>query len=232
MMIKDDEQAPFYMMDNKVTNGQFQAAWPDIKQQVKDLEAGYKPPPEWEAWLTKGGTRKNGTEIVPATDPKNGDLPVMRVNAIEAYCFARWCGGDLPTPHQWDRAAGKYSGAKEIWKDPDMPPPLGGDAADVAFGRAVQGPLAVTAATRDISVYGCRNMAGDGQEWTNTSYAGELFRPSRQPASTAPTLVLRGWSYRLGMPHDWSEDGATQDVQVATEVSGFLGFRVAIPLHP
>src|SRR5262249_8033002 len=80
-----------YRMENKVPNGPFKAASDD--DQFKELLAEYQkkyPTMKWGEWRL-GGIRSS-TEDVGST---NDALPVLRVNAMEAYSFAVWLGGNL-----------------------------------------------------------------------------------------------------------------------------------------
>ncbi|HVS34255.1 MAG TPA: bifunctional serine/threonine-protein kinase/formylglycine-generating enzyme family protein [Gemmataceae bacterium] len=234
---------PFYMMDNKVTNGQFKAAWADARFQsrlakLKELARKFTDL-QWEQWRLGGERKINGAFVNFGSD--DDMLPVLRVNGLEAYCFARWVDnelGDLPTEDNWDRAAGKYkNAAKQIYRGPPGQAPVGGDTPDVAIMREKQGPLAVSLATWDISVYECRNMAGDGAEWTGTLWdrnkaAATRFLPE-QELSMDKQLRLRGMSYTMSTPAVWSDaiwdaDGRSFDKDM-TGMDGF-GFRVAIAL--
>ncbi len=203
---KPGDPQTFYMMENKATNGLFKTAAsdPDFQQLLAAAKRKY-PALKWDEWRF-GGVR-NGNENVGDAD----DLPVLRVNVMEAYCFAEWIGGkgeasasaNLPTEPQWDEAAGKGSGAKEIYRDPDVPLQPG----DVAVNRLADGPMPAGAARRDVSPFGCHDMAGDGMEWTRDLESGDSFPP--QEFSPDLLATVRGRSYykpdpfRYSTPPDW-----------------------------
>ena len=171
-----DGPPAFYMMENKVSNGMYKAALADQAFQVnlKKLQEDY-PTLKW-------GRQNEGSLINGVTNGSDVDdfLPVFRINILEAHCFARWLGGDLPTDGQWDAAGGKFDKEKAPFQDPDEPLRQG----DVAVGRRAEGPMAIGAAKRNISVHNCRDMAGNGIEWTRTYNGGSVFPPP-------PTADLR-----------------------------------------
>ncbi len=171
----------FYVMEDKVTNGQFRAAADDAE--YRRLLADYHPalrPGEWEKELS--------------SDVED-DLPVLRVTPVEAYCFARWLGGHLPSADQWDKAAGRF--------DRRFADEAGPFAAPFRAGRDVavrlERPLPVGKARRDLSRYGCHDMAGNGFEWTRT-----LLRPDgdrRVPeVSSGDEVLYRGQSFAAAGP--------------------------------
>src|SRR5262249_34088687 len=146
----------FYMMEDKVSNALYREAVGDPSFQEKVAEFAARQPAtvrnEWE----NGGLADR--KDVGAAD---GRLPVLRGTGTGAHCFASWLGGDLPTVLQWDKAAGKLDGAEAPFRDPKKPLATG----DVAVGRPADGPMPVGTAARDVSPFGCRDMAGNGKEW-------------------------------------------------------------------
>src|SRR5262249_8368003 len=124
--VRDDPQT-FYMMENKVSHGLFKAVSEDpaFQDELARLKEKYKAVPrmEWEAW-------NQGDEYDP-------NLPVFRVNVLEAYCFALCVGGKLPMETQWDAAAGKGR-ADAPYLDPNGKPLEDGE---VAVGRKAPMPV-------------------------------------------------------------------------------------------
>ena len=206
VLIPDDKH-PFYMMDDKVNNGQFKAAWDSdgFKSELLSWQTEY-PGLKTEQWR-KGG-RRNTNEDVGSDDD---ELPVLRVNVVEAYCFAHCVGGDLPTTDQWDQAAGKGK-QKEIYLKPDEPWLLhpNDDPPEIAVGRGTQGPLHVGKARRDESIYHCRDMAGDGIEWTGTLDTGKRFRHGLMLNLDDALVIMRSRSYVHDQPYHF-EDGDRPD---------------------
>jgi hypothetical protein len=143
------------------------------------------------------------------------DLPVLGVKGTEAAQFAEWLGGLLPTGDQWDQAWGKNDGLPNIF------PPGKFDPKDPA-GPAVGGqPRAVHRSTLDVSYRGCRDMSGNGLEWT------------RLPSDQEPDelVLLRGRSYRDQRPLTF-EDTDPNLIQRAPFDNSWdeIGFRVVIEL--
>jgi serine/threonine protein kinase len=156
------------------------------------------------------------------------DFPVTNVSVTQAYQFARWLNGDLPSPAQWDKAAGLHDrGDREgpfrgRWEDSPRP--------EVAVRRQ-QRPRRVGSSADDVSVFGCRDMAGNGREWTNAVVPGERRVPQAHPGS-ADAVRLRGRDFRAERPlffRDWDEPGqpSFRPCPYAFALPD-LGFRVAI----
>ena len=164
-----DDPPTFYIMQNKVSNGLFKAAmgYEEFKELLAQQQQKF-PKLNWGEW-SKGGVWKGGEDVGSGT----GKHPVLRVNVMEAYCFARWVKGNLPLFQQWDRAGGKGPGVTNIFRDP-LEPLLPGD---VAINRVAEGPMEIGEARRDVSTHGCFDMAGNGQEWTRNLDTGGLVSP-------------------------------------------------------
>ncbi|MFN4259029.1 MAG: protein kinase domain-containing protein [Gemmataceae bacterium] len=211
----------FYMMENKVWNALYQSATEDAKFQEK-LQA-YKTKYAWavkeDEW--QRGAVADGQEL----GIKGHDrLPVFWVTVTQAHCFAEWLDGRLPTVRQWDKAGGRDEGEAAPFQNPDQPLAAG----DVGIQRAKEGPLPVGTAPRDISIYFCRDMAGNGQEWTrDVSLGGEVPKPD---AMEATHVIVRGQSYFQPKPFEFSPRGPTEpfDSQEYDVVRPDLGFRVVI----
>jgi hypothetical protein len=189
----------FYIMEDKVSLGLFRK----FAEQFPDLVSAAR---KW--------------------DKKDAELrwPVFDVGVVEAYQFARrWMRGNLPTVEQWDKAAGRYEGKGRgagpflpDWKEPGK---------GIAIDRMA--PLPVGEAKGDRSPYGCRDMAGNGTEWTRTLRDGKSV-PLDDPQSKEG-VVLRGRSYaepgpltfkdlETGFPFAWAYSSTLPE----------LGFRVVI----
>jgi hypothetical protein len=96
----DEQSTPFYLMENKVSNGLFA------------VFAEEQPQAAGSSWQLGGqaGGRDLGN--------KNERLPVFRVTRPQAEAFARWLGGTLPSAAQLDQA-----GAHQ--REPSAPPAIG-----------------------------------------------------------------------------------------------------------
>jgi iron(II)-dependent oxidoreductase len=127
---------------------------------VEDQQA--PPPAFWERedgrWYWRGMF-----ERVPLPDA----WPVY-VTAVEAQAFARWRGGRLPTEAEFHRAAFGTPDGRERqhpWGD-TLPPRI---PANVDFRRWDPDP--VGSHPDGASAFGVHDLAGNGWEWTSTTFA-------------------------------------------------------------
>ncbi len=147
--------------------------------------------------------------------------PALNVSGEEAEKFAAWLGGLLPTTDQWDQAAGKNWNGQDgrTWPFQEGAELDKNWTTGVAAGRLSQ-PLEVGTASLDISPYKCRDMSGNGNEWT---------RPKSGEYSTSSQVELRGASYRDSLPFSFKDPeaaGASFFHNSAPE----SGFRVVIEI--
>jgi serine/threonine protein kinase len=160
----------------------------------------------------------------PDPDDPNSErlrVPVMNVTAAQAESFARWlCDGNgylgrLPTVSQWDKAAGLWDPAP-LGRGPFRIPWRGG-------GVAVSLPAAtpVGESPQDVSPFGCRDMAGNGLEWT-------------RPLDARSLVALRGRRFDAPEPlrYDDIRDKNGLESRDPHEPSPAIGFRVVIELDP
>ena len=186
---------PFYMLRDKVTVEQFRLAAADerFQKRLRELEIGH--PPMVNARPRSG----NWKDAKLTKDPR---WPVQDVTVTEAHCFAEWLGCLLPSAEEWDRAGGFYDGDKGPFEPSWAPPPkLPPDNGDVAVGQRRE-PLRVGQARKDRSRYGCRDMAGNGLEWTRTlvdAGGGHRAVPLLPPQGS-DRVVVRGQSYTANGP--------------------------------
>jgi hypothetical protein len=174
----------FYMMENKVWNELFRVALgdPEFQKRLNKVKSG-APWMVQERWTLDAGPR----------------LPVTNVTVIEAYCFARWLGGNLPSVLEWNKAAGLYE--PDAGKGPFREAWNPADKGGIAISRTPkEGPMPVGTATEDIShPFLIRDMAGNGQEWTRTPLVGggEVPLPDSDPETP---IMLRGKSFTFSVP--------------------------------
>lgn len=182
----------------------------------------------WNKLYAAGG----GT-ILPASQVHGAYAPVTGVTALEAARFAYHVfGGRLPTPQEWDYAAGLYLALErrsvsrpgsQVWVAPPRPR-----------------PTVVDSGNSDINELGLRDMAGSGREWKWTS----MLLPGDAQSSPQPWdlahppadqygIILRGCNFTLPTPltfdHLRSEQTLPQR-QYAASRSPYTSFRVVIPL--
>ena len=180
------------------------------------------------------GSLANG-EDVGVSNPK---LPAFRMTVTEAYECAKWLGGTLPSTREWDKAAGLYDAPQEalgpFFDTGDGQDPEGA----IAVNRGNEGPMEIGAATNDRSLYGCRDMAGNGAEWTRSLMAGDEV-PIPEP-SPDDRVFLRSRSYTRTDPLTFEDLKDREQLDIGSEpylleqpdlISPRIGFRVVLPIR-
>jgi formylglycine-generating enzyme required for sulfatase activity len=172
----ESTEPPFYIMENKVTNGLFQKFATARPEEVRDQE-----------WRQGGLANQQPLGI----DGKE-NYPVFGVKVEDAHRFARWLGGKLPSTRQWERAAGYSAQGKGPYQHDRR---SFDKHRDVAVDRAKEGPLPAGAAAKDVSPLGIRDMAGNGREWTRTLFDAPGLEVPVPDRSGLLIVELRGQSY-------------------------------------
>jgi hypothetical protein len=193
----------FYVMENKVWNDLYAVFMNDeaskqLRQKYVQLGGNERllgPPDEW---------RKGGFDATGHANPDQppflgvegplGRAPVFRVKVTEAHCFAEWLGGRLPTLQQLRKAAG--------WGEDTRAGPFSGgpeDTTDLAVGPLMHGPWPVDRGDRDVSIYGCRQTASNGQEWTR-NLIGAAAEIPLDNVILPPQVLLQGERYTAKAP--------------------------------
>jgi hypothetical protein len=209
----------FYIMEDKVSNELFESAVRDPNFQTRIDEYKNKDLLLIKDMWRKGGLTKDETEL---GIENRGTYPVLRVTVMEAHCFAQWLGGPggkLPEAAQWDKAAGKERAEYEgpFWHRGEGP---------IAVGRSEKGPMPVGEATGDVSWFWCRDMAGNGREFTRDLYLDSEARkvPVPNPISSM-NVLCRGQSYAENRPYYFTDEPTSLPYGNA---SPFVGFRVVL----
>ena len=127
----------------------------------------------------------------------------MRVHVEEAQHFAVWLGGNLPTVQQWNKAAGLNKDDRKDDRQPDATGPYRRGRQpfapeDLGIDREQQGPLDVGRARLDESPWGCRDMAGNGREWTRNLDFGDHVPLKHEPTAVDLVLLRGAQSSRSG----------------------------------
>jgi serine/threonine protein kinase len=159
------------------------------------------------------------------------NVPATGMTVAEAGTFAREkLGGRLPTPAEWDLAAGlpKATDPKAGVNLPGGVPWVNKDA-----------PAPAKREQADLNEYGLYDMAGNGREWT----CGVLNPGGPPPVIDARTdgsfaktdlIVLRGRNYTLARGLTFEELKKEADRQPQTQLaevkSPYTGFRVVLPV--
>jgi formylglycine-generating enzyme required for sulfatase activity len=228
-----DQEDPrtFYIMENKVWNDVYAEFMRDPA--AKELFKKYSSRDGCADVV--GGDWKSGAR---ANDPPNMALgvegkwarvPAFRMKVTEAHCFAEWLGkglGDtgiarLPSDVQWMKAAGKGEDMRVG--------PFDGSADDLN-GIAVrlgQGPWPIDKGERDVSKYGCRQMAGNGYEWTRTLHHCPDEIPLKEMPRRICYMFVVSQSYDGTSLKTFEEMKKPMAIKV-TEAKPDIGFRVVI----
>lgn len=209
LMAKTGDQGPatFYIMEDKV--------WVGLYRKYADYAAKSGERPQSDRWLK---------EIENHEDVEQ--WPVLGVYPGDADRCAEWLGGQLPLPDQWDKAAGYYlKKSPGPYESPFVP------KEDIAIQRKT--PLPCGEGKKDVSLLGCRDMAGNGIEWTGARFEDwqppELKRSTRAALDSGDFIVVRSKHYAEREPYKWGdavEGGALPGKPV--EKGSVVGFRVVI----
>jgi hypothetical protein len=194
----------FYIMRDKV--------WVGLFRRFADANAG----------VLKDGRWKD----VPSNNT-NAQYPVMGVIADDAHQFARWLGGYLPLSSQWDEAAGRYR--KDHGEGPFSSPLDGNAKPRVAVGR--NEPNEIGLAADDKSLFGVRDMAGNGYELTRNLALDDNRRvPLTEPGAIDDFVRLRGCNFKADRPLMFKDLESKKEYRALPylDASEDTGFRVVI----
>ncbi|QSH41178.1 bifunctional serine/threonine-protein kinase/formylglycine-generating enzyme family protein [Lentisphaerota bacterium ZTH] len=204
----------FFIGRNEVSIGEYLRFWKSLKSEVdrKAFMARY---------VFNNGDRKYVNiwdEAGSLNPPFSASMPVVGITgeAAEAYC--RWLGGKLkktvrlPTALEWEKAARGVDGRAFVWgNSPDRQAALTLANKPAVERYRVSAPSG--AFTKDMSVYGCYDMAGNVREFTvSTREPGRIY-------------VIKGGSLSTGML--FAECGFSS---FTTGSDNDIGFRYVIPL--
>ncbi len=188
----------FWISQYEVTIGQYRkfllqvrskgdTQWANPKQ-PKEGDFSSHAPVDWEMIqeAVRSGQPFDGQRI---TD----DCPIFNVNYWDAWAYAKWAGGRLPTEEEWEKAARGTDGRLYPWGNSFDDPKCtnsGKDYDDANHGR-LDGYFQwapVHAHPGDVSPFGARDMAGNVCEWTDS------WTPMKtNPKQSVP--VVRGGSW-------------------------------------
>lgn len=226
------ELLPFYIMENKVWNSLFARYW----DAEGNADQNSSPGAEWKQGATAGG-QNLGTE-------SHSYFPVVRVTAYNAHQFALWLGGDaschLPSIKQWEMAAGLpiWQGmtpdeqAASNWPEGPFHGRWIPGETQVCVDRRQFGPQPVGESRDDISMTGCRDIAGNVEELTEEMLFGRrIGEVTPGSESNLLRVMTRGRSYINEKPLNWGDllDPEGQSGAVGyDEFDPTIGFRVVL----
>ena len=163
--------------------------------------------------------------------------PVVNLTAGEALIMVRWLGGQgatLPTTRQWEFAAGfgqKLNGTLDN-KWSEGPYKSGTGHREVAIGLRQFGPRPVGSSIDDIGPFGCRDMSGNGEEFTrNIDGSGDFLT---ETTGTGIFVLTRSRSYQSASPLKWDDletyRKLPQGLPAGTR-SPIVGFRAVLAVE-
>ncbi|MBK6433841.1 MAG: formylglycine-generating enzyme family protein [Anaerolineae bacterium] len=221
--------AGFWIDRTEVTNGQYR----------KFVDAGgYNQQQYWTeaGWAWKGQNNATQPGCWGDGNFNQAEQPVVCVSWYEAYAYARWAGGRLPSEAEWEKAARGTDGRIYPWGNMwdgtwadfcDKNCQYDYKDAGVDDGYTTTAPVGSYA--NGVSPYGVHDLAGNVWEWVSSEYGNYPYKSNdgrEDQSSTDVRRVLRGgcwyhgaWNVRSAASRDRLDPGPATDV----------GFRVASP---
>jgi len=159
---------------------------PHVPEGWEDQELSSGPMPGYYTRANRWGSYKGADLDV--------NSPVFGIDWYDAYAYAKWRGGRLPTEVEWEKAARGTDGRIYPWGS-DLQPKNANTGADFTSDPEAKAVIdgfkrwsPVDETPQDASPYGAKNMAGNVSEWTSSYDRGEHFEE--------PVPVIRGGNYQ------------------------------------
>jgi hypothetical protein len=173
--------------------------------------------------------------VRPDSEKNEADAPVSFITVEEAANFALSAFGNnyrLPSPDEWDHAAGLY-----VVRDRPTVTRRGGQPrVRIARPGPTHGPMS----RADVNEFDLLDMAGNGREFTRAIQAksGEAPREvtggNTTPLEARDSVILRGRNFTLSTELTFQDlrDEQTKltQRQFATARSPYTSFRVVVPV--
>jgi serine/threonine protein kinase len=245
---EDDLHVKYYKQLRRRLNEKSSIEFVLIAQREKDWKAGagkqdprtfyisrFKISREQFCWFAESGSGKLIDDKWKSHADDKG-MPVFDVAFTDAHAFASYLGGRLPSPLEWDKAAGRYHparGREPYWEGPYKGRWKGKGSLQIAVGSSTPYPVGSSKTETDGSVYGCRDMAGNGEEWTRRMRSGEDAPLDKVEVGFDEDLCLRGWDFKNEKPLrfdklDEEERQKLTRYKPYKDTADNLGFRVVL----
>ncbi len=218
---------PFYMMTTEVPYGLFEQVARSPEYQMC-LRKYYYEGEKTGAWRALNDDRQH---------------PVRSVTVLEAHCFAEaltkilklgeW-NLRLPSGDQWLKAAGYFESEevsgigpfKKDWEVPKKPSPTN---REIALNQGAL-PMEVGQASKDVSIFGIRDLSANVQEWTRTvkNRPGQSV-PLANPSKLDTILIYgREFTGRTPFLFEPVRTGKWAESKPYFESSRALGIRIVL----
>ncbi len=228
------ELPQFWIDEHEITIGQYAEflaaveAEPELLKKVQhedqpDTKTSHRPP-DWDRYHPAAAKRGNfgGAAI-------SLDCPVIQVDWWDAYAYATWSGGRLPTEQEWEKAARSRSGNLYPWGDELDSKRFNSGIDQKEEGDVQAGSIdgyqywnPVTALKSDESTYGVLGMAGNVSEWTGSWETDPDFPDRRVP-------IIRGASFSSQDNFDLKRRVPADSPEAASLATGFRTVRDTSP---
>ncbi len=228
------ELPQFWIDQYEVTIGQyadFLAAIEEDPELLKKMQHPDQPaskethrPPDWDRYyaLAQRGGHFGGAAI-------SLKCPVIQVDWWDAYAYATWRGGRLPTEQEWEKAARSRSGNLYPWGNE-----LDSERFNTGVDQKADGDIApgsidgyqywcpVDAKRGDESTYGVGGMGGNVSEWTGTWETDPDFPDRKVP-------IIRGASFSSQDNFDLKRRVPAAKAETVSLATGFRTVRDTAP---
>jgi hypothetical protein len=162
-------------------------------------------------------------------DGVGDEAPIFNITPSEATNFAKmYPDGRLPSPAQWDHAAGFHDRRGQAG------PTSGG--GNPRTGLSLPRPTRLPGDGADKNQFGLIDMGGNGTEWTSGVLTGQSTKLGEIQPTFGPDdlVILRGRRYNLFGPLEYKrieyERTDTPQTQLAGKPNQFTSFRVVVPI--
>lgn len=160
--------------------------------------------------------------------------PVTSISWEQAYIYAEWLSGRLPTEAEWEKACRGDKRRKYPWGD-DLPIDKFGQPPNLGRGEVGRFPLYA-------SPYGVLDLVGNVEEWTNSIWGDDLVKPKfgypyvasadrEQIDELLSMRVIRG-GFLLSSDNIGSARCAKRYRDYRFSSNSFYGFRVVLDPTP